>query len=384
MTLWIALASMTALAAVAVLWPFARPSSGAGAVGHDLSVYRDQLSEIDRDLERGVVGPAEAEAARLEISRRILRAARDGEDGEASAPRAGSRLAGVSLAVLVAAVSVGAYLSLGSPKMPDQPLVARLEAPLQNQSIEGLIARVEAHLGRNPNDGEGWEVLAPVYMRLGRVSEAITAWQNTIRLKGASVERQSALGEALVVVNGGVVVAEARQAFEAARALDPKAPLPRMYLALALSQDGKLAESVAAWKALIAEAPADAPWRAQAEAELARVETELKGGEAAVAPAPGPGPTPDQAAALQALPQAEQMKTIEAMVASLADRLKTKGGTPDEWLRLVRSYATLGKGADARAALVEARRALATDAPALARFEALMEAAGLKLEGAGG
>ncbi|MGB6170943.1 MAG: c-type cytochrome biogenesis protein CcmI, partial [Xanthobacteraceae bacterium] len=73
MVLWLIFAAMTAAAVFAVVWPLGRkPSTGGGS---DRLVYQDQLAEIDRDRAAGLIGEAEAESARIEISRRLLAAA---------------------------------------------------------------------------------------------------------------------------------------------------------------------------------------------------------------------------------------------------------------------------------------------------------------------
>src|ERR1700728_1509822 len=74
MTLWIIFAAMTVAATLAVLWPLGRKPA-AGRAGSDVLVYRDQLEEIGRDRSAGLIGQAEAEAARVEVSRRLLAAA---------------------------------------------------------------------------------------------------------------------------------------------------------------------------------------------------------------------------------------------------------------------------------------------------------------------
>ena len=74
MTLWLILALMTGAAIFAVIWPLAQNSKAARS-GSDVAVYRDQLDELERDLAAGSIGKTEAEAARVEISRRLLAAA---------------------------------------------------------------------------------------------------------------------------------------------------------------------------------------------------------------------------------------------------------------------------------------------------------------------
>ena len=122
--------------------------------------------------------------------------------------------------VLLPVGAVLLYLMLGSPQLPGEPLAARLQAPNENRSVENMVAQVENHLARNPNDGRAWEVLAPVYMRLGRFDDAVRAWRNALSLNGSSAAREADLGEALVFAANGVVTAEAKSQFERAFALD--------------------------------------------------------------------------------------------------------------------------------------------------------------------
>src|SRR5947199_367267 len=74
------------------------------------------------------------------------------------------------------------YFALGSPQLPDQPQAARLQAPASHQSIDMLVAQVDSRLEQNPEDGRGWQVLGPVYMRLGRFDDSVKARRNTLRL----------------------------------------------------------------------------------------------------------------------------------------------------------------------------------------------------------
>ncbi|HEY6259387.1 MAG TPA: c-type cytochrome biogenesis protein CcmI, partial [Xanthobacteraceae bacterium] len=198
MSLWLLFALMTAMAMFAVLWPLAR-SREVPRSGNDLAVYRDQLEEIARDRAAGQIGEAEAAAAKVEVSRRLIGAA----DAEASAPgpapatRWHRRLVtAVALAVLPLGAT-GLYLEVGSPELPGQPLSARA-ADVQNQSIDHLMGQVEAHLEANPDDARGWQVIAPVYLRLGRFDDAVKARRNVLRIGGQSADRQADLGEALV------------------------------------------------------------------------------------------------------------------------------------------------------------------------------------------
>ncbi|MCC6946968.1 MAG: c-type cytochrome biogenesis protein CcmI [Bradyrhizobiaceae bacterium] len=278
MLFWLLFALMTGAAVLAVLWPLGRRRAQlAGGREADLAVYRDQLAEIERDRARGVLPESEAEAARIEVSRRVLALA----DKESAAPAAGPlgrrRAAAVLALAGVPLLAIGLYGALGSPEMPDAPLQARLAKPLEQQDIGILVARIEAHLAQAPDDPRGWELLAPIYLRLGRGEDAVRAREHVLRLLGSNAESEADLGEALVVAANGVVNAEARAAFERARTHDPANGKAQFFLGLAAEQDGKRSEATAIWRALAEKAPPGDPWRIAAARRLEQVEAENSG-----------------------------------------------------------------------------------------------------------
>jgi cytochrome c-type biogenesis protein CcmH len=369
MTLWFGVALMTAAAIWAVLWPLAR-RGGDLRGGSDVAVYRDQLAEIERDRASGLIAENEAAGAQVEVSRRLIAAADAQAPAPADAVSATWRRRAVAVAALIL-LPLGAaalYVALGSPSLPDQPLAARLAGARGNPSIDTLITQVEDHLTRHPEDGRGWEVIAPVYLRLGRFEEAVKARRNAVKLNGATAERESALGEALVFAANGVVTAEAKAAFERAIALDANGVQARYFLGLAAEQDGDRRQAAATWRGLIAAAPPDAPWLDLLRVALARVEG--RAGESGAAGGSSVDASDDQAA-VQLSPE-QRKAMIEGMVSRLSERLHRDGADVDGWLRLVRSYMVLGEPDKARAAVVDARRALAGDAVKLRRLDDLL------------
>jgi cytochrome c-type biogenesis protein CcmH len=225
--------------------------------------------------------------------------------------------------------------------------------PNKQAGIENLVAKVEEHLQNNPKDGRGWEVLAPVYMQLGRYTDAVDAWRNALKFLGESADRQANLGEALMAQANGVVTKDAQAAFTRAVALDGTTVSARYYLGIAAEQDGRREDAAKFWRDLIADAPADARWVSDVRTALARVE-----GKAA---APLPGPTPAQMAAAANQSPDQQTAMIQGMVDGLAARLKKDGSDLDGWVRLVRSYKVLGQPDKVQSAIADAQRALAGD-----------------------
>ena len=380
MALWLALALMTAAAIFAVLWPLSRRGRVRG--GTEVAVYRDQLDEIARDRKTGLIGDAEAEAARIEVSRRLIAAA---TTDEAEQPVAGptslwrKRATAVAGLALLPAAAVALYLALGSPNLPGEPLAARLDQAHSAGSIAAMISQVEAHLERNPNDARGYEVLAPIYLRIGRFDDSVTAWRKVIALAGDSAARESDLGEALTAAGNGVVTDDAKAAFEKAAKLDPTDPKAQFYRGMAAEQDGNKDKAVAIWSDMLKAAPAGAPWIDNVKAAIVRIGgTPPQVAAGTPAPAAAPGPNAAQVAAASQMSEQDRGAMIRGMVARLADKLKTDGNDIEGWQRLVRAYVVLGERDKAQAAAGDARRALAGDPDKLRQIEDMIKSLGLQ------
>lgn len=386
MLLWIILGCLTAL----VLFVLLRPLLGArgredAREAFNAAVYRDQLGEIDADRARGLIGESEAEAARLEIARRLLQA--DSKERSAPSERASgspARSAMIVVATLVPLLALGLYLLYGSPRLPDQPLAARLEDPSNSQNLAALVARVEARLREHPDEGEGWDVIAPVYLGAQRYQDAADAYNEAIRLLGPSAKRLSGQGQALVLANNGVVTEDAKSALTRAIALDPTLIEPRILIAIAKEQDGDFASAIADWRALIDKAPADAPWRQMVEQRIASDEAHLAGKPLPGTPAPAEappvagGPSTSDVAAAQNMSPADRQAMIETMVQRLAARLDQDGSDLGGWLKLVKAYSVLDRKDDALKALARAKSQFTGNAQALQQLDQLAAELGLK------
>jgi cytochrome c-type biogenesis protein CcmH len=361
MVFWVFLALMTGAAVMTVLWPLSRDSSLQPAAQADVTFYRDQIAEIARDEERGVISSTEAAGARIESGRRLLRAAE-------SAPRAGTsmgepclrrRRAAAALALsIVPLVGLALYGALGSPYLPGLPLASRVTADPSTLDVTAALARIETHLAQAPDDRRGWELVAPIYLRVGRFDDAAKAYSAAIRLGAAGEDELTGYGEALVAASNGVVSADAKDAFARAAQANPGSAKARFYLALAAEQDGELGQARDGYAAIVASAAPDAPYLQVVRARLAR----LDGSPAPASPAP---------AARQVPPE------ILAMVDGLDQRLKEGGGSEAEWTRLIRSLSVLGRTDDARDRVARARTALAGDAAAIANIDSQAKELGL-------
>lgn len=388
MLVWFVLAALTAIVLFVLLRPLmvvrdeARVAESFGA-----AIYRDQLNEIESDHARGLIGETEAEAARVEIARRLLAAdekarAADRAKTTDGTAKAAILIVGAALPVL----SLGLYLTYGSPRLPDQPLAARLQDPVNEQNIEALVAKVEARLRENPEEGEGWVAIAPIYLRWGRYNEAAEAYARAVNLLGPSAKLLSGQGQAIVLANDGLVTPQARAVLEDAFKRDGTLIEPRILIAIAKEQDGQFKEAADDWRALLANAKDDQPWRAMVEKRMQAAEAHLAGAPLTTEPtAPevtgqesAKGPTSADIAAAEAMGPAERQAMIERMVQGLATRLDQGGGSITDWLKLVRAYTVLDRKDDAVKALDRAKTEFSGNSQALEELDRLATELGLK------
>ena len=323
----VALLAMTSLALGLLLVPLLlRRERAQSRDAYNLAVYRDQLAEIERDIDRGLLSAEQATAARAEIGRRIL--ALSADDGRAG-PASGA-LVTATLAILLLPPAAGLlYGALGSPSLPDQPFAGRAAAnSAAATDMKDAVARLADHLKTHPQDLTGWLLLARSQTSLEHYQEAADAYRHAADLSGNRADIAGEWGEAQVLAAGGAVTPAAQQAFKAALHDPENAPRARYYLALGQMQQGDVAGALQAWRELAASAPADAVWLPLVKERIA-------------------------AAAAAASPE-ERQALIGAMVQSLAARLATQPDDADGWTRLGRSYLVLHEPEKARDAYARA------------------------------
>ncbi len=384
MSVWIILAILILLALALVLVPLlfrARKIPGRGE--YDLAIFKDQLREVDRDLERGVLDEEQAEAARVEISRKILKAGagleKNGDDSAGTAATKSRMLVLAGSLLMLPVIAIGGYLLLGSPTLPGLPYASRISDKSNNMNLDVLVARVETHLRKKPDDVRGWTVIAPSYMRLNRFADAANAYQELMRLQGQTATLLANYGEAATLANNGVINENARKAFEAARRRNPTRPKPQYFLGLAALQSGNRQEAVKLWQAMLASAPSDAPWRGQVETMIRKAGGKVAARTTGLPPLPAPagsaaaskGPTREQMRNAANMSAKDRQAMIEGMVSQLAERLEKDTKDIEGWLRLIRAYGVMGRKADADKALARVREIFKDQPEALARINRL-------------
>jgi len=375
MVLWAVLAVLTAIVITVVCLPLVRPKSEqTHAAQSDAEIYKAQLSEIEDERKRGILTESEAEAARIEVSRRLLRSAEKGDKTrEAGAAVRENDRALVVVSVLVPALALGGYLIFGTPNMPQQPYAARFDQSPDAQRVTEMVERVEDRLRDHPEDGAGWDVIAPVYLRQQQYHDAVFAFQQALRLNGESAARLEGLGEAMVLRDNGQVNETARMAFSQALKRNPESLKAQFWLAVSDEQNGDLRQAADAYKQIMEASPEGAPWRAMVGTRLAVVQQQLDPGGARA-----PALSPEMMRSAENMSREERAQMIENMVAGLADRLEADGSDLDGWLRLMRAYKVLGKSGEAKQAAASARENFRDNPNALQRIDNAARQLGLQ------
>lgn len=393
MLLWISFSLLAA--AVATLLMRAPASSPDGEHNPDFAVYRDQLTELETETASGIIDVEQAAQARTEIARRMLKQSAAATKLKASA-KAGRPNADRFLLAAAAAVpllSIALYLAVGSPSLPGRPLADRLAAPLNPAVPADMIAKVEARLREMPDDGQGWAVIAPVYLTQGRAAESADAFARAIALVGETPDRLAGLAKAHLVLGNGIVDEPAYKAFSRLLALEPNRVEAEFWLGVYEEQNGRPDAASAIYAKLLAAAPADAPWRKSVEERLTAVTTKTGSSPAqpptapgmsppvlssATGADPGKGPSPAEfVAAAQKLAPEMRNLMIGRMIAKATDAVARNPMDVAAWSRIVTGHQALGKTAEAATTLKQAREALTSDATAMTELDALAKSLGL-------
>jgi cytochrome c-type biogenesis protein CcmH len=406
MALWVLFAVMAAVVVYALLRPVLRSEFDArNDTEADLAVYRDQLAQIDDDARRGVVDAVDVESAKLEVSRRILKTAQSSTQSINTDPELGSGGTDVRRVLLgaigaVPLLTIALYVYTGSPGLGSKPFAGGGKPVTETAEITELVQRVEARLRQFPEDGKGWDVLAPVYFKAERFDDAARAYGTAARILGETSARLAGFAESTVLANGGRVVPEARAAYQKILVAEPDRFEPRFWLALGREQDGDKAAALAEYEALIklegvspegraviaqritllGGTPPVPPGRTLGPPNAAANAASSGAATSAPTNAAGTfkGPSQADVKAASEMSEDDRVRMITGMVEGLAARLKAKGDDAPGWQRLIQSYVMLGRPELARAAIVDARKNLVAQPSALAEITALAQS--LRLE----
>lgn len=376
MTIWPVLAAIVVGVLTALAVPLLRPHrSGSSRKDREIAIYRDQLAELQREVDAGRIRQAEARLAEIEIQRKMLAAADSVDPAETDSLMPRNRPRAVALLLIAAVMPAGAlaaYLWVGSPDQPAYPFdparaAAQAQAEEHVREMTALVEKLAERLRQEPDNIEGWVVLARSYGTLQRNAEAAEAYGRAYELSGRSAAYAGAYGAALVAAAGAQVTPAAQALFAQVIETDPSEPQARFYLALAKAQAGQARAAIEMWRSLEIDSPADSPWLPTVR-EMIRSTAADSGIDPESVPATSlapirqqRGPNAEEMAAAEEMSREEQQRMIQDMVAGLARRLEANPQDLEGWRRLGRSYLVLEDAARAKQALGRAVALAPTD-----------------------
>lgn len=396
MVFWLICLLLALVVAAFVLGPMrhATPDTGESP---DVAIYRAQLDELDRDVERGVLAPDEAERARTEVARRLLAASKAVEPTQTTA-RPTLMVAGL-VALVVLGVSFGVYRLLGVPGYADLPLKARLAASDEmrenrpgQEALEtaaptpppvdapdeyrAAIEQLRTIAPTRPDDLQAWELLAFHESELRNYASAARAQSRVIEIKGDTTEIEDLrrLADLMVVAAGGFVSPEAEQVIRRILNRDAENIPARYYLGALYNQTDRPDIAYRIWRGIV-ETGDPASFHVAAARDQIEDAAFRAGVEYTLPPLRGPSAADIQNS--QDMTPEERQAMIGNMVAGLSERLANEGGTASEWARLITAYGVLGDADAARKVWVEAREVFATSAPAMEVLTQAAQSAGV-------
>lgn len=302
MTWFLILAAvLLVLTAALLLIPFLRPAktaSGTDSASLSLTVLKEQLRELEREHTEGTMDTELYAKEKAEIERRAI------EDAQNVAPQVTERhpqklVAGAVAACLIA-VSIGGYLYLGNPEAMQTGATgtgADKGHQVTPQQIQAMVARLADRLQNNPNDAEGWVMLARSYNALGRFPEAAAAFGRAASLIPDNSQLLADYADTLAMAQGRRLAGEPEKIIQRALALDPKNMKAWALSGSAAFERKDFRKAAADWRKILELVPPESDVAARIRNSIAEAEANAGGGSVATAAPPAAPAAPVKAAA---------------------------------------------------------------------------------------
>jgi len=356
---------------IAIIVPIIRARADSSHE-YNATIYYDQLNEIKRDLDRGVLSLLDGEALKIEIEKRlennnkniIAEATNKLKEAGARAPI----LVAIVMVGFIPFMSYGLYFYLGSPEKQDLPFAKRKiisSVDMANVEMNNLVKKLRERLDQNPNQLKGWVLLGKSLVNLNRFSDASKAFKQALRIAPNKAEIASFAAETSFMAQGGEFNQEVRYFFKLAQKIDPREHKALYYLGLDAFMEKKYSTAIQYWVDLISISPVGAPWL---DSVRDRLIVASKAGKLKISSfasrvksqrlndnqqSPEPSPTQEDIKNANDMSEKERKIFIRSMVDRLAERLKSEPNDLNGWRRLARAYRVLGEKQNA--ALVEKR-----------------------------
>jgi cytochrome c-type biogenesis protein CcmH len=226
-------------------------------------VYKDQYRELEADLKTDLIGEKQYEDEKQEIERRLLEDVAAKAEPSSAAPARNSIAYGVAAFIPIAAIIF--YIAVGNPKAIDSSTApatmpaSTSEQPgsMSRQQIASNIEKLAARLKQNPNDAQGWLMLARSYMMQERFSDAATAYEHLTTLNPKDASAWADYAEAQALANSQNLAGKPTEAIDRALQIDPKHQKALDLAGSAAFQAGDYKKAIDYWERLLKILPPD-------------------------------------------------------------------------------------------------------------------------------
>ena len=366
---------MTLLVVGWLLFALLRAKSGSTLTPERLNaaIHRDQLQALQADLARGAISQQDFEATQDELQLRLLD---DTQSHEARAHKASPRFlnarrTAVLVGLAVPLLSGALYLKLGQP----EAIEASAKANVSEQEIREMIDTLAQRLAANPDNPKGWAMLARSYKVMGRVDEAIAAFEKAGTLLQTEPDLLVDYADLIAVKAQGKLDGKPMELVNKALQIDPKHPMGLMISGVAAYQRTDYKGAIAHWEKLLTVLEPGSPDAVQVESDIA--DARAKAGlapstaKAAMAP-PLVSAASGESGKLPPVPEGAAGGMTPEMINQMVDRLATRlKDNPDDvagWARLARAYKVQGRVDEAEKAYAKTGKLLQTDPDLMTQY----------------
>jgi cytochrome c-type biogenesis protein CcmH len=330
MTVFVLLAAVLIVAALLfIVPPLLARSDGRNVARNSVNaaVYRDQLRELDADLAAGTLSPENYDSARSELEARLLEDVSTAD--EAVTPARKSRGAAIAAGVSVPVLAAVLYLLVGTPQAVSPGTIEAQENAhaLDQQQLVAMIEKLAERMQANPDDPDGWVMLARSYTVIERYQDAVKAYKEAASRVPDNAQLLADYADALGMAQGRRLQGEPEKLIARALAIDPDNVKARALAGTVAFDRSDYAAAVMHWEHILKVAGPDSKLaeRVRASVQEARQLLAQQGGKpAAAATAPEAIATAPAAKGAPATPTPPVPGASVSGVVQLAPELKAK------------------------------------------------------------
>ena len=226
------------------------PAGKADRKQANLAIFRDQLTELEREKSDGSLAESDFEQAKRELQRRLLEEVEPDAGATTPGTHGPSRMLAAAILVLLPVLAVLGYGMLGNPNALDP---TRTAAPQQmtSEQINDMVAKLAARMEANPDNMQGWLMLARSYKTMGRYAEAAEAYGKAEKVINDDPELLASYAETLAMAGGSGLTGKPSQLVDRALKIDPQHPHSLFLAGAAAMEAGDNKKGIAYWEALL-------------------------------------------------------------------------------------------------------------------------------------